>query len=336
MTPTSRRTPVYLNVYGSRYTFGLQGDGAVPATVDALVAYATRHGLAGLELPVVSARAMDRADLRRVRDAAERDGFGLILSSLGTEPIQLRADIELAAALGARVLVTAVAETRFGGDRRHLAGQWHLLMRAVHEQIAAVVPDAEKAGVVIALENHQDLDALDMLSLCRALDSEAVGVTFDCANALGVAEHPMEYLRAVLPYVVHAHMKDYRTQWTDEGYALIRCPVGSGVVPLPELVSTIKAAKPGVAFSIEIGALVARVVRVFAEDFWADHRPRSPAALSSLLGFVGRHADAESTDLQTPFERATDSTDITGYEEMELEESIAFVLSRFDSWIRPA
>lgn len=333
MTPAAARKRAFLNVYGSRYTFGLQGEGAVPASPEMLVRCAHAFGLGGVELPVVCARPLDRAAILRARSEAERLGITLVLSSLGTEPGQLRADIALAERFGASVLVTAVAETRFGGDRRHLSGQWLTLMRTVETQIGAVVRDAERARVTIGIENHQDLDSADMVALCSAIESEAFGVTFDCANGLGVAEHPADYLMAVQPYVVHAHLKDYRTQWTNEGYALVRCPVGAGSIPFPSLVGAIHTAHPSVDFSIEVGALVERVVRVCAEDFWTEHRPRPAAQLASVLGFVGRNAVSRDVDLRTPFERGEDTDAIRKYEQLELEESVAFVNSRLGAWI---
>jgi 3-oxoisoapionate decarboxylase len=332
VTRAAKRRRPYLNVYGSRYSFGLQGDGAIPASPESLIRCAHEFSLGGIELPVVCVRGLDRDAMWRARTEAERLGVGLILSSLGTEPDQLRADIVLAQQLGARVLVTAVAETRFAGDRRHLAGEWPRLMKQVEARITSVVRDAERAGVVLGIENHQDLDSADMVSLCQAIESEAFGVTFDCANGLGVVELPSDVLDAVAQYVVHVHVKDYRTQWKSEGYALVRCAVGDGVIPFGPLVSRINAAHPRVEFSIEVGALVERVVRVFADDFWADHRPRSAAKLATVLGFVGRSAVSEAADLRTPFERGEGAAAIRARERTDLERSVEFVQSHFDAW----
>lgn len=333
MTGEILRQRVYLNVYGSRYTFGLQGDGATPVTADTLITRAQSLGLAGVELPALCARTLDSNAVALVRHSAERAGISIVLSTFGTDPEALDVDIKLASALGAKVIVTALSETRFGGDRRHLAGCWVDLLNAVQSRIAAVIGTAESRGVVIGLENHQDLDSGDLLKLCGTIDSEAFGVTFDCANALGIAEHPVEFLRAVSPWVVHAHLKDYRAQWVTDGYALVRCPIGDGVVPFADLVPALDRARPGICLSVETGALVPRVVRIFMADFWNDHRARSPEILASFLGFVGRTAEQPDTDLRTPFELGKGFHAIVEFENQQLERSLQFLQSNLGRWL---
>jgi 3-oxoisoapionate decarboxylase len=318
----------YLNVYGSRYSVGLQGDGATPATAESLILMASSLGLAGLEMPVDCARGLDEPSRSRVRSLADSRGIALVLSSLGTDPEQLRGEISLASSLGARVLVTALKETRFGGDRRHLAGQWPALMTLLRQRMSEVIRDAERAHVAIGIENHQDLDSADLLALCSAFESEAVGVTFDGANALGVAELPTVFLEAVEPYVVHAHLKDYLAQWRDDGYALIRCPVGDGIVPLGAIVRRLSQTRPNVQFSIEVGALIERVVRVCADDFWTEHRARPLPDLARLLAFVGSHAVSSGTDLRTPFECGENAATICAFEHAQLARSVAYAAAQ--------
>src|SRR3712207_7685081 len=47
---------------------------------------------------------------------------------------------------------------------------------------------------------------------------ESVGITLDCGNAFAVAESPLSFARTVAPRVHHVHLKDYRVQFSDEGF----------------------------------------------------------------------------------------------------------------------
>ena len=58
---------------------------------------------------------------------------------------------------------------------------------------------------------------------------------FDTGNTFPVAEAPLDFVRRVAPHVRHVHLKDYRVQFTDEGYRLVRCAIGDGAVPFREL-----------------------------------------------------------------------------------------------------
>ena len=50
------------------------------------------------------------------------------------------------------------------------------------------------------------------------------------------AEAPLDFARtAIAPDVGHVHLKDYRVQFTDEGYRLVRCAIGDGAVPFREI-----------------------------------------------------------------------------------------------------
>ena len=62
-------------------------------------------------------------------------------------------------------------------------------------------------------------------------DGPGVGIIFDTGNTFPVAEAPLDFTRVIAPHVRHVHLKDYRVQFTDEGYRLVRCAIGDGAVP---------------------------------------------------------------------------------------------------------
>ena len=84
-----------------------------------------------------------------------------------------------------------------------------------------------------------------------------VGVVFDTGNPFAVGEDPVAFARRAAHRIRHVHLKDYRAQFTDEGYRLVRCAIGDGAVPFGEISAVLSATGPALTASIEPGALEA-------------------------------------------------------------------------------
>lgn len=67
---------------------------------------------------------------------------------------------------------------------------------------------AADSGVVLAIENHIDLYADELVELCESIDSPALGVCLDTANNLRLFEHPVEVARKLAPWTRATHVKD--------------------------------------------------------------------------------------------------------------------------------
>ena len=180
----------------------------------------------------------------------------------------------------------------------------------------------------LALENHQDLTSEELLWLCESIGSPRFGITLDTGSTLATAEEPVDFARRVAPYVKNVHLKDYQIYMYDEGYRLVRCPLGQGVVDFPTLFEIFSETCPEVTMSIELGALEARLVRVLADDYWPDYPPRSAAQFAHVLRFVLDNA-RPSGDWRTPFELNEPIEAIIAYEDQQLDASLAYILPLF-------
>jgi hypothetical protein len=164
--------------------------------------------------------------------------------------------------------------------------------------------------VSIAIENHQDFTSADLMELCVQA-GDAVGITLDTGNAFPVAEAPLEFARAVAPRVRHVHLKDYRVQPTDEGYRLVRCAIGDGAVPFAELVEILGR---DLTASLEPGALQARHIRLFTEDWWRGYPPMDARRLAAALRAARVNRLGEDEDHRTPWERGERGEALISYE----------------------
>lgn len=309
-------------VYGSQYTYGWLPEGASLIGAEAFLAEARRRGFHGAELSHRMLDPLGDAQLSVLRREAERFDLELIVSTFGTDPDHLRAMVRAASAIGAKVVRTVVGGAGYGGDRRAFVGQWQAFLQGVRDRLTTVLPEAERCGISLAIEDHQDVNSEDLLWLCHSFESAHFGVVLDVANPLSVAEHPIDFAIAVMPYIKYVHLKDYVIYWSEEGYRLVRCPVGSGAMPMAEIIALLKQHGRGFSASLELAALEARHVRLFEDDFWPEYPPRSAAQLARVLDFVRKCARPIEEDYRTPFEKGASASEIVGYEEAELSESI--------------
>jgi sugar phosphate isomerase/epimerase len=315
-----------LSVYGMTFSMGIDPNSGRPTiTPGRLIDKAIAVGLEGVELP---ASLMQGEDATAVAHYAHERGLFITLETEGYDPGKLASAIDLGVRLGAGTVRTMVGGAKLGGDRRPLAGRWQSFLQEILAGLRQATIIAERNGVNLSVENHQDLASEELLWLCESIGSQRFGITLDTGNPLATAEEPVDFARRVAPYVKHVHLKDYQVYRSNEGYRLVRCALGQGVVDFPALFSILSATCPHVTMSIELGALEARHVRVLADDYWPDYPPRSAAQLAHVLRFVQDNARS-SGDWRTPFERDEPVEAIIAYEDQQLAASLAYMLPLF-------
>src|SRR5712692_7738421 len=268
---------------------------------------------------------MQGEDATSVAHYAQKRGLFITLETEGYNPNKLATAIDLGVRLGTNTVRTIVGGAKLGGDRRPLAGRWQSFLHEILVGLQEATTIVERAGVNLALENHQDLTSEELLWLCESIGSPGLGITLDTGSTLATAEEPVDFARRVAPYVKNVHLKDYQVSMSNEGYRLVRCPLGQGVVDFPALFGILSATCPSVTMSIELGALEARHVRVLADDYWPDYPPRSAAQLARVLRFVQANARPPG-DWRTPFERHEPAEAIIAYEDGQLAASLAYIL----------
>jgi sugar phosphate isomerase/epimerase len=80
------------------------------------------------------------------------------------------------------------------------------------QQLAGMLREATKVaadqGVILAMENHIDFTAREILQLIEGVASANFGVNFDTGNALRLFEDPVEEAKLLAPYIHATHIKD--------------------------------------------------------------------------------------------------------------------------------
>jgi len=149
----------------------------------------------------------------------------------------LRRHIAIAAELGAAVMRICA------GGRRTRIADWPTHKAGLIALLEPLLPVAEQHGVVMAIENHIDLYADELLDLLQTIHSPWLGVCLDTANNLRMFEHPLEVTKKLAPWVRATHIKDVTTRRGDPrtfGF-WPSVPVGQGLVEVPQILDVLRA-----------------------------------------------------------------------------------------------
>ena len=203
-------------------------------------------------------------------DDAFVDRIGATLAERGLEPVwawghpnglgsgarpeeaaDLVRHIDVARRVGAKVMRIC------GGSRHTRPASWKEHRDSLLDLLRPVVTQAGRLGVALAMENHVDLLADEMVELVEAIASPWFGVCFDTANNLRLFEDPLEVARKLAPYAKATHVKDLTTQrGNPRTFAFWpSVALGDGLIELPAVLQTLADAGYAGLLAIEIDYL---------------------------------------------------------------------------------
>jgi len=198
--------------------------------------YMERLGVTGMQINIngpngrfLDGDPSDRAHLHQVRRSLEQRGFFVEVAGRSTSPDMLKWQLRLCAELGASVFRTVLA---MGNDLEET-------FERARRELRTCLPLCKKLSVRIALENHEDLTAAELLAFVSGFDERALGICLDTGNDLAVYEDPLCGTRLLAPWAVTTHIKDQRlVRIAGEVYS-VGVPLGTGDVDLPGILSII-------------------------------------------------------------------------------------------------
>jgi len=190
------------------------------------------------------------------------------------------------------------------GDRRKIEGGWEPRLQATAQRLREVLPAARDLGLCIAMENHQDATTDDLFRLHEmAGSSPALGVCLDTGNPLSVGEEPVEAARRLAPIIRHVHLKDYTIHFAPEGFRLVRCAAGDGVIDFAEVLRIVWSNGHAVTPGIEIAWQETRTIPVLESGWWAEYPPRHAAEFVKAIKVLWEHGRAMDEPYASAWER---------------------------------
>jgi sugar phosphate isomerase/epimerase len=220
------------------YTFGwaIGAPGSpsppTPLTVHGLLLKAAALGVRVVQIAdYPPLHALADMDLKALRKTAQRRGIALELGTRGIAPDHLRNYLDVARQLHATV-VRVIIETQNPQPSTD----------EIVATLRKVVPDYGRAGVCLALENHDRFRAATLAQIIERLDSPHVGICLDTANSIGCIEGLETLLRVLGARVINLHVKDIRVQRLPDrrGFVVQGCPAGEGQVDIPWVLAELR------------------------------------------------------------------------------------------------
>lgn len=214
--------------------------------------YARTLGADGIQTTL---RPSNAATAQRLRQRVEATGgYYEAECRLPKVPSDLEAfetEVRLAREAGA-----AVARVVLHGGRRyevfHSLAEFREFQSAAERSLALAEPVVRRHQLRLAVENHKDLTAPELVALLTRVASEWVGALVDTGNSIALLEDPYRVVEALAPFAASVHLKDMAVQPYEDGFLLSEVPLGEGCLDLRRMVATLTRAKPGLALNLEM------------------------------------------------------------------------------------
>jgi len=166
--------------------------------------------------------------------------------------------------------------------RKFAASSFHSLKLAA--------PLVARHGVLLAVENHKDWRADELIDILKRIGNDHVGVCLDTGNSVALLEDPMDVVEALAPRSFTTHFKDMGVQQFRDGFLLDEVPFGRGMVDLARVVQCMRKARPAIRFNIEMITRDPLEVPCLRESYWATFPDLPARHLARALCLVGDHA----------------------------------------------
>jgi sugar phosphate isomerase/epimerase len=261
---------VVVHSYGSRWNAKAESS-KYPGFANAvdLIEHCHRIGAGGVQVGVKDWTA---EFARKVRDRREKLGLyleGSISLPKKAEDVSVfEAEVKNAREAGAQVLRTVCAN----GRRYEVFSSQAAFDDFTKNALASLQlaePVLRKHKVRVAVENHKDWRAPELVAALKNLGSEWVGATVDFGNSIALLEDPMEVVKALAPYVFSTHVKDMAVDEYPDGFLLSEVPLGKGILNLPEMMALCRKHNPNVTFSLEMITRDPLEIPCLKPEYWS-------------------------------------------------------------------
>ncbi len=161
------------------------------------------------------------------------------------------------------------------------------------ESLTLAEPVLAKQGAWLAVENHKDYRAADLVALLKRLGSRHVGACIDTGNNIALLEDPLETVTILAPWAFAVHLKDMAVAEYEDGFLLSEVPFGDGFLDLKQIVATVRKASPEARFTLEMITRDPLKVPCLTPKYWATLGDLPGRHLARMLALVRKHRAAK-------------------------------------------
>jgi 3-oxoisoapionate decarboxylase len=203
---------------------------------------------------------------------------------------------------------------------------WEKAVAQSHENIDAALRIVEKHRVPLAIENHKDWTASEMVALMKAKSSRWLGVCLDTGNNIALLDDPMATVEALAPFAVSTHIKDMGVAPYPDGFLLSEMPLGEGMLDMRRIVDTIRRARPDTRLTLEMITRDPLKVPCLTDAYWATFPDRNGLYLARTLRMVHQSMPKEDQPLPVVGGQPRDAQ--LRIEEDNVKKSLAYARER--------
>ncbi|MEL7641753.1 MAG: TIM barrel protein [Solidesulfovibrio sp.] len=114
----------------------------------------------------------------------------------------------------------------------------------IHDDILEALPEFEKYGVSLAVENHTETFADEVLWLVNAIDHPLVKTCVDTVNSMGVLEGPEIAIAKLAPLAICCHFCDHKWDRDSYGARFHGMALGEGDMNCPKMLDQLRRDAP--------------------------------------------------------------------------------------------
>ncbi|MFO7715210.1 sugar phosphate isomerase/epimerase family protein [Desulfosarcina sp.] len=122
----------------------------------------------------------------------------------------------------------------------------------VYDEVKAALPLVERTGIRLALENHTETFADEILWLIAQIDHPLVGACVDTVNSMAVLENPEAAVNKLAPYAFCNHFCDHKLDRDQFGIRFHGVALGDGDIDCLKVYKTICKVSPTDRITFEI------------------------------------------------------------------------------------
>src|SRR5690606_35899764 len=209
-------------------------------------------GAKGIQVMV---RGWDKDFVKRFNNANEKLGMylegSIWLPATDADVEAFDRDVASAKAAGAMVIRTVCLSGR-RYENFHTAAEFAEFRKDAIAALKRAEPIVRKHKVKLAVENHKDWRAAELIEILDMIGSEWLGVTLDFGNSISLIEDPMDVLNTLGPRAFTTHVKDMGVAEYEDGFLLSEVPLGQGLLDLPTMFETCRKHNPSITFNLEM------------------------------------------------------------------------------------
>lgn len=213
--------------------------------------------------------------VRLPRTVAETDRFG--------------EELRTARASGATVVRTVLLDSRRYETFDSIEA-FRTFAEECDQRLRLAKPIAERQGMKLAVENHKDWRAEDLLKIIRRADSSNIGVCLDTGNSISLLEEPHEVVEALAPATLTTHFKDMAVTEYPQGFLLSEVPLGTGFLDLSRIVKLLGKQPREIRLNLEMITRDPLRVPCLAPKYWTTFADLPARHLAATLELVRRNA----------------------------------------------